>query len=115
MSGKKNKLLILDVNPYGVLTDTVKWIEYLRRDWRISLVSFRSDNSEENRPSDVKFIELPNSKNRNVKGILFLLVFNSLYGIYVRKNSKNFVSYLRKQGIDVGGVHLYTLKILLLI
>lgn len=74
MKKEINKLLILDVNPYGVLTDTVKWIEYLRRDWKITLVSFRSDSSEKKRPSDVKFIELPNSKNRNVKGILFLLV-----------------------------------------
>ena len=30
-------------------------------------------------------------------------IFNCLYGIYVRKNSKTFVSYLRKQGIEIGG------------
>ncbi len=74
MRGNKNKLLILDVNPYGVLTDTVKWIKYLRNDWKISLVCFRSKDSEDKRPSDVKFIELPNSKNRKVKGFLYLLV-----------------------------------------
>lgn len=74
MSGNKNKLLILDVNPYGVLTDTVKWIKYLRNDCNISLVCFHSKDSEDKRPSGVKFIELPNPKNRNVKGVLFLLV-----------------------------------------
>lgn len=74
MNVGKQRLLILDVNPYGFLTDTVKWIEYLNQDWQISLVCFRSKNSEDNRPCNVEFTELPNSKNRKLKGLIFLIV-----------------------------------------
>ena len=74
MSKARNQLLILDVNPYGILTDTVKWIEYLSKNWDISLVCFKSRHSEKNRPYNVKFIELPNSNNRKIKGLLFIIV-----------------------------------------
>lgn len=74
MKKSRNELLILDVNPYGYLTDTVKWIEYLRQDWDISLICFKSKDGEPSRPTNVEFSELPNSRNRKIKGFVFLFI-----------------------------------------
>ena len=68
-------LLIIDVNPFGMLTDVVKWTQYLSKQWNISLLCFSSRNNYNTQPraEDIKLIEVHNYTNRHLKAAVFIL------------------------------------------
>ena len=75
------KLLIIDINPYGVLTDVLKWTTYLVRNYDITVLCFSSRDSKTPKVDKVRIHEVPNLKNRYIKASLFFLcaVFELLF------------------------------------
>ena len=67
------ELLVFDVNPFGVLTDTVKWVQYLPKDWKVTVLCFAPKKGERVRIDGVTVKEVPNYNNRHVKAIVFFI------------------------------------------
>lgn len=89
----KNKLLILDVNPFGGLTDTVKWVEYLKNDWQVTLICFAAKDGSRAKADGFRLIQLKNFRNRRLKGGWFVL-YTILYLLFYR--GKVLVEYFPK-------------------
>lgn len=70
----KQNILILDINPYGVLTDSVKWSTYLAEQREVTVVCFTQKDGTKASSKDVKLVQVPNLKNRKLKAILFYVV-----------------------------------------
>lgn len=69
----KQNLLIIDVNPFGALTDSVKWVEYLKTEWNITLICFAAKDGSKVKENGFKLIQLRNFKKRQIKALWFLL------------------------------------------
>ena len=54
----KQKLLIIDVNPFGALTDSVKWVEYLKAEWNITMICFAAKDGSKANVKGFKNIQL---------------------------------------------------------
>lgn len=67
------KLLIIDVNPFGALTDVVKWVQYLPKDWSIKVLCFAPKHGERAEVEGITVKEVYNYGNRQVKAIYFFL------------------------------------------
>ena len=68
----KNRLLIIDVNPFGGLTDSMKWVEYLKEEWDITMICFAQKDGSRARVDGFKLIQLRNSRIRQIKALWFL-------------------------------------------
>lgn len=68
-----NKLLIIDINPFGALTDSVKWVKYLKNDWDITMICFAAKDESKEKAVGFKLIQLKNFKKRQIKALWFLL------------------------------------------
>ena len=68
-------LLIIDVNPFGMLTDVVKWAQYLSKQWNISVLCFSSRYHQNRRESahGLKIVEVHNYSSRRFKALVFML------------------------------------------
>ena len=67
------RLLIIDVNPFGALTDVVKWVQYLPKDWSIKVLCFAPKQGERAEVEGVTVKEVHNFNNRQAKAIIFFL------------------------------------------
>ena len=68
-------LLIIDVNPFGVLTDVVKWTQYLSKNWSVRVLCFSPRRHQDGQTivRGVSVKEVHNYKNRRLKAIIFIL------------------------------------------
>lgn len=71
---KRRNVLILDVDPYGALTDSVKWSQYLAEDRNVTVLCFAQKDGTRASSDKVNLIQVPNLKNRNLKALLFYVV-----------------------------------------
>ena len=88
---KKQKLLFIDKEQFGYLTDLYKWCEYLRDEYNITVVSMDIHRSKLELPGvRVKYVPVQSWMNRTFRGILFILysLFNAFFF-----NGKIFVVY----------------------
>lgn len=69
----KQDLLIIDVNPFGALTDSVKWVEFLKDEWNITMICFAEKDGSKANNYGFKLIQLRNYKRRKIKALWFLL------------------------------------------
>lgn len=69
----KNKVLIIDVNPFGALTDTVKWAEYLKEEWNVTVLCYAAKDGRKAKADGIKLIQLKNFKKRQIKAMYFIL------------------------------------------
>ena len=72
-SSMKKNLLIIDVNPFGDLTDTVKWVEYLKVDWNVTVLCFAGKDGSKANADGYRLIQLRNFRKRQIKGVYFIL------------------------------------------
>lgn len=79
----KQKLLIIDVNPFGALTDSVKWVKYLKNDWDITMICFAAKNGSKANAAGFKLIQLKNFEKRQIKALWFLL-YTIIYLIFFK-------------------------------
>lgn len=79
----KPKLLIIDVNPFGALTDSVKWVKYLKNDWDITMICFAAKDGSKANAAGFKLIQLKNFKKRQIKALWFLL-YTIIYLIFFK-------------------------------
>lgn len=71
----KQKLLIINKESFGVLTDAYKWCEYLRKDYDITFICFNPDNKTakiELQGVNVKYIST--SRSYLLRGVKFILI-----------------------------------------
>lgn len=79
----KKKLLIIDINPFGALTDSVKWVEYLKDEWKITMICFAAKDGKKANVDGFKLIQLRNFKKRKIKALWFLL-YTIVYLVFYR-------------------------------
>ena len=79
----KQKLLIIDVNPFGALTDSVKWVEYLKAEWNITMIRFAAKDGSKANVKGFKLIQLKNFNKRQIKALWFLL-YTIVYMVFYR-------------------------------
>lgn len=77
----KQSLLIVDKHPFGRLTDSYKWCQYLREKYAISFICF--DDGSDIQMSGVSIIRVKRYKLKQLRGIIFLLT--SLFYVYLSK------------------------------
>lgn len=70
---KCKKLLIIQLDQFGYLTDTLKWCEHLRDKYRIELVCYDSKKNRVNIPNvKVRYVQL--SSNRIIHAFRFIII-----------------------------------------
>lgn len=79
----KQNLLIIDVNPFGALTDSVKWVEYLKSEWNITMICFAAKDGGKTNVEGFKLIQLRNFKRRQIKALCFLF-YTIVYLIFYK-------------------------------
>lgn len=79
----KQDLLIIDVNPFGALTDSVKWVEYLKTEWNITMICFAAKDGSKVKGKGIKLIQLRNFKKRQIKALWFL-IYTIVYLIFYK-------------------------------
>ena len=77
----KQKLLIIDVNPFGALTDSVKWVKYLKDEWNITMICFAAKDGSKAMAAGFQLIQLKNFKRRQIKALWFLLYTNVVLNV----------------------------------
>ena len=76
----KRKLLIINKQPFGSLTDSYKWCQYLKDKYDITFISLDKNIKKERVGfSEVNHIYVSNRGNRTIRGLRFMLI--SLYHI----------------------------------
>lgn len=69
---KKNKLLIIQSDPFGYLTDSLKWCEYLKEKYEVTVIC---QNTKKEKPTTngfhVKYLK--SFGNRQMRGLLFVI------------------------------------------
>lgn len=79
----KQNLLIIDINPFGALTDSVKWVEYLKGEWNITMICFAAKDGSKAKGKGFKLIQLRNFHKRQIKALCFLL-YTIIYLIFYK-------------------------------
>lgn len=69
----KKKLLIINKESFGSLTDSYKWCEYLRDEYDVSFLCFENSSGSNLKMDGVKFSLVSNFGPRIVRGIRFIL------------------------------------------
>ena len=69
----KKKLLFINRSSLAGLTDLIKWCEYLRFDYEITYVGFKSSDSRQLMLSDIKYVLVPHIGPKWFRGLYFLI------------------------------------------
>lgn len=69
---KRDKLLIITLQPFGSLVDSYKWCEYLKDDYDITYFCFESTSGNKHKLTGINYKEISYKGNRTVRGIRFI-------------------------------------------
>lgn len=65
------KLLILDKHPFGRLTDSYKWCQYLREDFKVTLICL--DDSVRKELDGVRIVRVSTRFNKKIRGARYII------------------------------------------
>lgn len=69
----KQKLLFINIVPLGYLTDLVKWCEYLKNNFDITLICFEPDNGQYTSIDGIKVKYVSYKGNKSIRGVRYIL------------------------------------------
>jgi glycosyltransferase involved in cell wall biosynthesis len=69
----EKKLLIINKEPFGRITDTYKWCEYLKDEYSITFLCLSPQNGEKNKLENINIKYIKSYKNKTLRGVLYIL------------------------------------------